>query len=158
MIIISGKKPRLRAKAAETRHLVPFAAQLADEIVEHDDSPLHQTIAEMFHHLLGFYMCMSQTPFNPSVAAATARQFCLLYSDISKQTPAKLWAIKPKHHLFFELGEFQAFENGNPALFWAYCDESFVGYISELAKTLGGSRTAETINRNVLGKYRGTVM
>eukprot|EP00974_Lingulodinium_polyedra_P027846 2689942-Lingulodinium_polyedra.AAC.1 len=40
-------------------------------------------------------------------------------------------------HTFQELGEFHTEDLGNPGLCWAYKDESFVGFIAELAKSRG---------------------
>eukprot|EP00974_Lingulodinium_polyedra_P126470 11198363-Lingulodinium_polyedra.AAC.1 len=56
--------------------------------------------------------------------------------------------------MFQELGEFQTEELGNPRLFWAYKDESFVGFIAELAKSRGGGSVASTTPLKVVQRYR----
>ena len=57
-IKISGKKPRFRAKATETWHIVPVAYLLAQEIAERLPSILHTTILALFENLFNFYDCL----------------------------------------------------------------------------------------------------
>ena len=61
---------------------------------------------------------------------------------------------KPKFHLFSEMGEYQSAELGNPRHFWAYADESFVGFVSTLAASRGGGHTASTLPERTIARYR----
>ena len=154
MVRQQGKSPRLRAKAAETRHLVPFAFQLAQDMLAVDKSALNQTIYAMFKHLYTFYMTMGVSPYQKDLASSSARKFCLLYADVAKQTPDNLWKIKPKFHLFLELAEWQTESHGDPSLFWCYADETFVGMISVMAFSRGGKCLVTTTPSHVIDSYR----
>ena len=81
---------------------------------------------------------------------------CLLYAATSEITGEQLWQIKPKMHLFIEMAEFQTESSGDPSLFWAYADESFVGLIGQMAMSRGGKRMVTTVPVDVIGKYRGS--
>ena len=61
-------------------------------------------------------------------------------------------------HLFVHLAEDQCLSIGNPARFWAYMDEDFVGFIATIAVARGGKRIATTIPVNVIDKYRSSAV
>ena len=150
------KKPKFRAKGAETRHLVPFGVELASELFEAaPDNVKYKTIAAMMGHLLAFYQTMGNSPFDSKLAASSAKSFCILYSELSRTSHSdRLWKMKPKMHMFSELAEYGAIEIGDPSLFWCYIDEDYVGWISQLAFSRGGKRLAVSTPENVIGRYR----
>ena len=155
MVKQKSKKPRLRAKGSETRHLVPYGLVLASEIMEAGSTAFTRTLFNLFKHLNAFYNCMGQFPFNKELASNSARQFLLLYGELSRSTSEGLWTIKPKFHLFQELAEYKTYTSGDPSKFWSYADESFVGFVSKIAHSRGGPRLADTTPKNVMMKYRG---
>ena len=53
-----------------------------------------------------------------------------------------LWKLKPKMHMVQEMCEVQSELPGNPREFWACRDESFMGVVSSMAHSRGGSATA----------------
>ena len=102
-----------------------------------------------------FYLLMTIEPWRPDLAAEYSRKCWILYAALSQQQDDdRFWRIKPKAHMFSELGEYQQVLMGNPATFWGYQDEDFVGYVSKLAHTKGGPKTAVTLPRQVLERYR----
>eukprot|EP00974_Lingulodinium_polyedra_P110324 10672075-Lingulodinium_polyedra.AAC.1 len=101
---------------------------------------------------------MDKAPFDPGLAASMCRKFCLLYSSLSLEPnniKNDLWRVKPKMHLFQELAEEQTFALGNPKDFWAYKDESFMGFLASLACTRGGGSKAHTVPLRTIERYRG---
>lgn len=156
MIRVEQKAPKLRAKAAQCRYLIPFAAALAAEFA--DGSEHRRTVASVMAFLLDTCMCLSTVPYDADAAAIAARKFCLLYSSLEQEAlrdgqPAK-WRVKPKHHLFVELLEFTAPEAGSPALFWTYADESWGGVLAKAAARRGGPKFAAGCALNVISRFR----
>ena len=156
MVKRSGKAPRLRAKAAETRHLVPFGVELAAEMAAaQPDSAVYKAMSDMFVHLLAFYNTFGKQPFDKALAASSAKSFCMLYKQLHvHHAPGDLFALKPKFHLFIELAEWQTEEIGDPSRFWCYQDDDFVGWVAKLATSRGGGRSASTTPTNVVARYR----
>lgn len=149
------KSPKLRAKGAECRYLVPWGVDLALKLHERINSTRTMTILQAFTALFDFYMACSTEPFQPDACSRATRKFLILYSGISSTTSDELlWRVKPKFHLFSEMGEYQSAELGNPRHFWAYADESFVGFVSTLAASRGGGHTASTLPERTIARYR----
>ena len=65
-----------------------------------------------------------------------------------------LWKLKPKMHIVQEMCEVQSELLGKPREFWTYRDESFMGVVSSMAHSRGGSATASTIPLCVLDTHR----
>ena len=153
MIRRDGEKPKLRLKGAETRHLVPFGVELAKEMHEAKPSEHSKLVLSLMRHLMTFYYCMGATDFNADLASTTSHQVCLAYAALAKHA-SKSWAwnMKPKMHLFVELGQYQSHQHGNPKNFWTYQDESWMGVISDIAASAGGPRQVTTIPLQV---FRG---
>ena len=87
--------------------------------------------------------------------APDARQFCNLSKALSKEASEdNLWKLKPKMHMAQEMSEVQSDLFGNPREFWTYRDESFMGVVSSMAHSRGGSATASTIHHRVMDTHR----
>ena len=158
MIRQSGKGPKLRAKGAETRGVVPFALECAIEMNEHCQTTKSLTILQCLSSLMDFYMLMQLDTWHRHVAAAACRKFCILYSALSQQAEKEghplHWRVKPKFHTFCELAEYQTPLLGNPAKYWSYADQDFVGWVAKLAASKGGPKAAATTAKGVLERYR----
>lgn len=154
MIKRDSKTPKFRGKGAETRYLVPFGKILATELYEKTKETFHASIKAMFEHLLTFYELMGIQPYNAELAGEVSKKFCILYHDISKATRDGVWKLKPKFHLFVELGQYQTVTSGDPSKFWCYKDEDFVGFLSKVSVSKGGKRSAKTIPENAIADYR----
>lgn len=149
------KGPKLRGKAAQVRALVPFTATLASEVLQ--ASPHNDMVRNCMAMLAELYTFLDEVPWPADRAAVLARKFVLLYCALGREAMAKstdgtsvYWRFKPKFHLFLELVEFVAPDQGCPKLFWTYRDEDYGGYLSKLAARKGGQRTAEKIALRVL--------
>ena len=155
MIRVDQKPPKLRAKGAETSHLVPCCFELAMDFHKHQRSAHSLTVCGLFEQLFGLYMTMSMEPFDSAACARCSRQFCTLYKALSKEaSDDNLWKLKPKMHMVQEMCEVQSELLGNPREFWTYRDESFMGVVSSMAHSRGGSATASTIPLRVLDTHR----
>ena len=100
-------------------------------------------------------MTMSVEPFDSAARARCSRQFCTLYKALSKEaSDDNLWKLKPKIHTVQEMCEVQSELLSNQREFWTYRDESFMGVVSSMAHSRGGSATASTIPLRVLDTHR----
>ena len=107
-------------------------------------------------HLMDFYVCLTLPVFDPELASKACLGFCTMYGALKREAEREgnlAWALKPKFHLFQELAEFQSFEIGNPADFWNYKDEDFMGFVSALAFRRGGAVNPTTCTEQVLERY-----
>ena len=69
-------------------------------------------------------------------------------------SPCGSLTVKPKAHMFQELGEYQTEELGNPKDFWNYKDESFMGFIANLATSRGGPTSPTSVTQRVVERVR----
>ena len=157
MLKKTGKPaPKLRAKGGETRYLIPFGFEIAQKYHSIVNTAVSKTIMQTFSALLDFYMLMSRE-WDGKLAKQYCRRYCVLYGSLNDDAHSRnsnLWPIKPKMHMFQELGEFLTEEVGNPSQFWAYKDEDFVGWISDFAASRGGGHVASTCPLRVCERYR----
>ena len=157
MVKKEKKPPKLKAKGAETRHLVPFGLQLATEMYAKNPTLHYKTILQAMAHMMDFYMAMSLPVFDADLAARSSRGCCEMFGALAREAARAdkiMWKEKPKMHLFRELGEYQAYELGNPAEFWSYKDEDFMGLVSKIAFRRGGKDTPSTTAKQVLDRVR----
>ena len=77
MIVREGKAPRLRAKGAETRHLVLFGVHLATKF--EGQGPHAQARANLLRSLLALYQCFAAPEFDASACGAAGRRVCVLH-------------------------------------------------------------------------------
>ena len=157
MLKLPGKGPRLRGKAAETRHLVPFALELAREF--RGQSYHANLVYEVLEHLASIYTFLDMQPFPATSAAQECNDLCVKFVALSLEAEqlgrVNHWAIKPKLHLLQELLEHDCVETGqSPRSFWTYVDESWGGIVANLAGRRGGPKSAEGVNRQVMTRYR----
>jgi hypothetical protein len=120
--------PKLRGRADEVRGLVPFAHQIAQELLS-DLDPKESTVKQCAVHLLACYSCLSAASFDSEVIAERTRKLCLLWVALEAAAPEpRLWRVKPKLHLFQHLCE----AGSRPATCWTYRDEDFGGSMARL--------------------------
>ena len=144
----ASKKPKLKAKGAECRYLIPYGAQLACEVASKAGNLHNYTVAALFSKLVSLQRLVSGDlkPFSGQQAALLCRQVCVLYSALHQEMLSKnrpdFWDLKPKVHLFQELVEYQAISMGNPRDFWCYRDESWCGFWARVSKRRGGANSS----------------
>lgn len=145
----SSHSPKLRAKAAEARYLVPFAAQLTEEKFVGGDE-VEVTIKNAAHHLNECYKQLHQSLFHPDKLKRHSIQFLLLYKALEDRFGPARWRVKPKFHLFAEACS----SGSNPSSSWVYRDEDFGGTLANMSRRKGGRHTPGNVSRNVLHKFR----
>ena len=149
------KAPRLRAKGAVTRHLVPFVVEICDKYWANGNS--HQkTVLSLIQDLGACYSCLDV--FNAELLASSCRRFALTLvaleeEALSKAPSTKRWRVKPKLHLFQELCEFVVASKGNPRLFWCYRDEDWGGELQTMSGSRGGPSSARRTAENMLLRF-----
>ena len=160
MIRQSGKSPKLRIKAAESRHMLPCIVYIMQHYFKMD-SPHKQlryncikAISDMYTH-----MRRSAEEFDGSEVARLGRKHLLLYVELGKETLGNLahqgngwvsWRWYPKHHLFSHCVEDQVRTSGSPAENWCCQDESAIGECVAVAENCH----AATLHRLVIEKHR----
>ena len=82
MIRLEQKPPKLRAKGALTRHLVPCCLELAMDFHKQQRSAHNLTVRGLFEQLIDFYMTMSVEPFDSAACARCSRQLCTLHKAL----------------------------------------------------------------------------
>ena len=115
-----GGWPKLKAKAAATRHLANYALHLVQQYG--NKSTEDRRILGVCQHLVRFYTIMEQESRLLSPAAKTeipklGQQLVGLYTGLAieaKEQGLKLWKLQPKLHLCLHLCEWQAPSKGNP--------------------------------------------
>jgi len=152
MLVAPNRPPKLRAKAAEARFLVPFCKeQAARHLVDTD--PEQAAAKAAAAHLHECYECLHEASFDHVHLRDNSRKFCILYAALERVsgTTALKWRMKPKMHLMQELCEMAT---TNPSKTWTYRDEDFGGSIAAFARIRGGPASAKVVGTNVLQRFR----
>ena len=144
-----GKSPALKAKAAESRYMLPVILYILEtyfkvctdhEILRHR---CVQTISDM-------YKKMRPAPgevFDGAAVGKLARQHLILYTELARESLESrrhltdgwvMWRWMPKHHLFNHF-EGQVAVSGSPAECWCYMDESAIGEAVKVAESCHAS-------------------
>ncbi|CAE7276805.1 unnamed protein product [Symbiodinium sp. CCMP2456] len=146
----STSSPKLRAKAAEARALVPFVLQLCQEAFPPNACTEKEAcIREAAVRLQDCYAMLQNDRYNQEALVASCTQFCLLVKAL-RDPEACFWKIKPKHHGALEV----CLQQGSPSLTWTYRDEDMGGYLASLARLKGGSHNPRSVAFSVLQRWR----
>ena len=149
--------PKLKGKAAATRHLAHFAFLLMCEFcdVAHPKWGEHDVLAKGVIQLLcRFYELIDDESMFLSDSGRTDVKFIgntlgHLYAQLSSLSfdvlNLKLWKMSPKLHLFMHLCLHQAPVIGNPRYFWTYGDEDLIGQLVDIAKGVHPSTLALSV-------------
>ena len=137
MIKMDKKGPALRSSAAQCRALVPFALEIAQELLSPAE-PKEQAMIAAARHFRNCYDALSSTSiFFADILREESKKFALQYIALrAVETNDQLWKCKPKLHLFVELCS----EGSRPATFWTYRDEDFGGSVAKMSKRRGGQK------------------
>ena len=139
--------PKLRAGAAVTRALIPFAMQQA-RLLLGDDGVEGAAKAAAVQLSRAYGSLRAGTP--PGQLADAARLFAQQYKVLELHGGGGgLWRIKPKMHLFQEL----VLEEAEPAKTWVYRDEDWGGTAARLARSRGGALTVAGLSKAVLNRF-----
>lgn len=99
-----NQPPKLRARGAEARALVPY---IRDETAEklRDDVPVEAAVKNAALHLRGMYSNLASDVFSHDSLAEHSRKFALLCQSLDDATAEPLWRVKPQLHQSQELCE-----------------------------------------------------
>lgn len=150
MIFVPNKPPKLRGRAAEIRHLVPFAAQAAARLLSREH-PLEDAARNAVALLNTCYDMLSSDRFDSQLLAGACRRLALLLVALEQRAPPPDWRVKPKLHLMQELCEI---DHSCPSTCWLYRDEDFGGSVAQLSRRKGGANRPHTTSWNVLRKFQ----
>jgi hypothetical protein len=156
MIRRGSGKPKLRAKGAETRYVVPFAASLARSFVAVNEHM--RTVAHLLLQLLLLQLlCSGTAEWNHALACEVCQKLVDLYQALSLEAEAAgmdyMWSLKPKVHLMIEMIQYLSYYHGVPSEFWYYRDESFCGYWAKASHRRGGANNPATTVERFLQRY-----
>ena len=146
--------PKLKGKAAETRHMIDFAVHLAGKF--NDGSTHDQRRLAVPQLMQEFYQIIDRNDiFLSSEDGARvgdiARDFMSIYGKLSREAllgSIRAWKMPPKFHMWVHICEIQALHM-NPRLFWTYVDEDMQRQIKAMAL----SCHPRTVCENVLFKW-----
>ena len=133
------RKPRLRAKAANTRACLPIvlhclqqffpAATPAEKMREDCLSLLNQAYLELYSWGAGSAVRLEDR----------IRRHLVLFLEIARPHAQKAewtqWRWMPKHHMVLHLAEASA-KFGNPRSFWNYLDEHEIGVAARVSESV----------------------
>ena len=153
----SGDWPKLKAKAASTRHLAEYALNLATRFARldspNDAVKLHDELSIGACQLLvEFYQLLSR---ESTILSGSARaripelgeQLCGIYTRLATNAfnrGLRLWKLAPKFHLFLHLCA-QCVVFGNARLWWTYGDEDMVKHLIAIAETVHPATLASSV-------------
>ena len=147
----------MRTKGGETRGLIRFGAELAQEHYDTQKTDRSHTLSRVFALLYDAYSFVSAEVFDAQAFGDSVRQFLVLYSSLGGADDV-FWAVKPKFHLMQELAEFQCADLAmSPRDFWCYQDESFVGWVATFAGSRGGANNADSSALRTIQRYRAWI-
>lgn len=149
MFAVPNKPPKLRGKAAEVRHAVPFAAQAASRLLSREH-PLEEAAINAVVLLHTCYQMLSSDSFDAQVLARSCRRLALLLVALEQRAHQPDWRVKPKLHLMQELCEV---DQSRPSTCWLYRDEDFGGSVAHLSRRRGGANRPHTTGWGVLRRF-----
>ena len=146
----SGKPPKLRARAAEARLLMPFAVELSRKYLSPANA-FEETMLNCTLQLNGCYNNLSAAAYCAQSLKEHSRKFAILYVSLETLAGNKQkWHVTPKLHLFQELCE----EIGTcPSLTWTYRDEDMGGTMMQLDRHRGGSHNITAAGTSTLHRF-----
>ena len=139
----TGGYPKLRAKAAATRHLAPYVKELmtefcTDDINERRMKRLIEILCQFYSILEQESMFLSAVSMEilPKIGQRGAELYTMLAEHFSEAGQGRMFKPTPKLHLWEHLTEHQMISIGNARYFWTYSDEDLVGAFVEIAESV----------------------
>ena len=147
----ASKPPKLRASAGVVRHLIPYSKELVDRFCTGGD-PQEMAMRAGAHSLCECYMALrTDSIFKKDTLHDHSILFCLQYSFLHRNY-GQVWRMKPKTHLFLELG-LEAAAGGQPETCWTYRDEDFGGTCAHFARRRGAPCTVPGFSHAVITRF-----
>ena len=137
-----GGWPKLKAKAAATRHLARYVLDLVQRFgtAEKQDRQmlaLCQLLCQ-FYDLLqkeSQFLSAEAKDSLPKIGQRLVGIYTAL-ATVAKESGSKTWKLMPKLHLFLHLCEWQALSHGSPRYYWTYADEDLAGLMADVAASV----------------------
>ena len=152
--MLKGKVgPKLRGKAGETRSLVGFGMELAQDVLTSGDEEIAARAAAT--QLAECYKQLSRSVFRPRVLQRSCELFSRQYVALSKhqeECGGQRWPIKPKFHLMQEL-MYEA--TSSPSDAWTYRDEGWGGTIAKWSFRRGGKYSPKAMGHSLFEQFAG---
>ena len=146
----SRAAPKLKAKGAEVRKLIPFLVEIANRYLVDPAKPEDEAQRKCVRHLLDCYEALTE-PYSRDDLMLAGRLFASQAVALEAYfDDGVTWRTKPKMHLFMHLIESHA----NPSTIWCYRDEDYGGAAANAVRMKGGWNTAPSSSQQVLDKFR----
>ena len=148
----STRPPRLKGNAATIRALVPFGAQIAQELLS-DADPIQMAMKTAARHLHNCYNSLHarHEAFSHAALYDSSKQFALQYGALwAAHGHDVAWRPMPKMHLFLELCSAAT----EPQKFWNYRDEDFGGTVSRQCRMKGSWKKFFAFCRHALDLFK----
>lgn len=133
----NAKAPKLSAKGAQCRGVLPFSHQLASEIFAQTQCNHWGLITKCNQELLSLSQVVMERPYRARVASAHCLAFASTWASLT-QEEGSVWVLKPKLHMLQECVEMFSTKFGPPSNYWTYKDEDLGGQCAALAHRRGG--------------------
>ena len=133
--------PKLKAKAAATRHLAAYALHVVQEYGGASKSDRQMlALCRLLNRFYEIIAAESQflSPAAREELPSLGQKLVGIYMALATEAHRKgekFWKAMPKLHIFQHLCEWQALERGNPRYFWCYADEDLAGLMAEVAQS-----------------------
>ena len=143
----NGGWPKLKAKAAATRHLIAYALFIVTRFGDPADPTWgnHDVLAQgLLQCIQEFYLLIdAESQFLSPGARTRLPELGMMIGSLYTQLAnigfgmeAKIWKMMPKIHLVDHLCYDQAPVFGNPRYFWTYGDEDLIGQLIDMSDQL----------------------
>ena len=140
-----GGWPKLKAKAAATRHMTHYALYIMVNFGSAETND--RCMLALCQLMVRFYeLISSHSRTFPRAVIDEIKQigqdFSNIYANLAAdayQNGEKLWKLHPKLHLWVHLTVWGIEVWGNPRFYWTYSDEDLVGIMARAAKSVHSS-------------------
>ncbi|CAE7201968.1 unnamed protein product [Symbiodinium sp. CCMP2592] len=101
----AGKAPKLKAKGAETRKLIPILDAVCRKFLD-SSGDLDSVVLACISLVLACYAALDVEPYDPSLMEREVRRFALQYVSLRDHFGDNIaWRVKPKLHLLLHLSQ-----------------------------------------------------
>ena len=146
------KFPKLRAKAGESRALIPFAVLVGRDLLDQNDV-LEKQLFESAVALDKCYQQLSSENFNAAELQKQSTRFALFYVSLNEhfdKLGQRYFKVKPKLHMFLEMC---LTANTAPSSTWTYRDESWGGEVSGMAANKAGKSNPQPLGMSFFNRF-----
>ena len=154
----TGDWPKLRAKAAQTRHMAAYALYMMGEFGQFhsvdDYTRLHDELAlGVCQLLVRFYELLNNSSQHFGDVAINefhniGNQLTSMYSQLATMAfnrGQRFWKLSPKFHQFIEMCLYQVVSMGNPRYYWCYGDEDLVRILIGISESVHPNTLASSV-------------